>query len=98
MNPEWFNGVQSGSPLQDDMKKQLRQGDANALNIYTVSFNEVEGNETFLFGYSTFPANYTSNPTDDGIVIRHNILPDEDGGEFGVNKVNYYHAYSKKSD
>ena len=76
MNPEWFNGVQSGSPLQDDMKKQLRQGDANALNIYTVSFNEVEVNESLLFGYSTFPFNYTSNPTDDGIVIRHNILPD----------------------
>ena len=80
------------------MKKQLRQGDANALNIYTVSFSRAEGEENIFFGYSIFPFNYTSNPTDDGIVIRHNIRPDEDGGEFGANKVNYYYTSSKKSD
>ena len=97
MNPEWFNGAQPESTLQDDMKKQLRQGDANALNIYTVSFNDVEDNEGILFGYSSFPFNYTNNPTDDGVVIRYDLLPDEDGGEFGANKVSYhYTVYSKK--
>ena len=94
VNPEWFNGVQPGSPLQDDMKKQLRQGDANALNIYTVSFGSVEDDEGILLGYSTFPANYTNNPTDDGVVIRHNVLPGESGAEFGSSKVNI-HIYPR---
>ena len=71
------------------MKKQLRQGDANALNIYTVSFNDVEDNEGILLGYSTFPFNYTSNPTDDGVVVRNNVLPGETAGaEYGLTKVN----------
>ena len=74
------------------MKKQLRQGDASALNIYTVSFGSTEDNDGILLGYSTFPVNYTNNPTDDGVVIRHNVLPGESGAEYGVSKVDI-HVY-----
>ena len=68
------------------MKKQLRQGDANALNIYTVSFNDVEDNEGILLGYSTFPAKSMNNSTDDRVIIRHNILLGESGAKYGVSK------------
>ena len=57
------------------MKKQLRQGDANVLNIYTDSFCNAEDNEGILLGYSTFPARYMDSPTGGGIIMRHNIPP-----------------------
>ena len=36
VNSNWFNTVGPDSSLQTTMKKQLRQGGANALNVYTV--------------------------------------------------------------
>ena len=95
LNPEWFENVQPGSTLQDDMKKQLRQGGASALNIYSVSFHVAEDMDSVLLGDSTFPANYTSSPTDDGVVVRYNILPGESGAEFGVSKVNDYIVHTQ---
>ena len=91
LSPEWFIGAAPGSALQHDMKQQLRQGDANALNIYTVSMDGLESTDGILFGYSTFPATYTSNPTDDGVVIHHDLLPGEDDSVHGKNKVNNHH-------
>ena len=88
LNPEWFRGAKPGSALQHDMKQQLRQGDANALNIYTVSLDRTENTDGIIFGYGTFPANYASNPTDDGVVIHHNILPGGGDTVNGNNKVN----------
>ena len=71
------------------MKKQLRQGDAGALNVYVVALDGSDDNEGILLGYSTFPFNYTSNPTDDGVVVRNNVLPGEAAGaEYGLTKVN----------
>ena len=95
LNPEWFESVQPGSTLQDDMKKQLRQGDAGALNIYSVSFHAVQDIDGILLGYSTFPVNYTNNAVDDGVVIRYNVLPGESGAEFGVSEVNDYIVYTQ---
>ena len=71
------------------MKKQLRQGDAGALNVYVVALDGSDDNEGILLGYSTFPVNYTSNPADDGIVINSNVLPGEAvGSEYGMTNVN----------
>ena len=95
VNPEWCSGVKPGSTLQDDMKKQLRQGDAGALNIYSVSFHAVQDIDGILLGYSTFPVNYTNNAVDDGVVIRYNVLPGESGAEFGVSEVNDYIVYTQ---
>ena len=73
------------------MKKQLRQGDANVLNIYTDSFCNAEDNEGILLGYSTFPAKYMNNPTDVRVIIRHYILPRESGAKYGVSKDQLQH-------
>lgn len=55
------------------MKGNLRNGDAATLNIYTVGFNN-DGNRGLL-GYATFPADYDSKPTNDGVVLLYSTLP-----------------------
>ncbi|TCD67923.1 hypothetical protein EIP91_011787 [Steccherinum ochraceum] len=72
-NSQWFNQVGPDSSLQTTMKKQLCKGGANALNVYTVGF--VSGSGEGLLGYSTFPSDYSGNPTDDGCVILFSSLP-----------------------
>ncbi|KAI0796517.1 metalloprotease [Abortiporus biennis] len=73
VNSQWFNQVGPDSSLQTTMKNQLRQGGANALNVYTVGFTS--GSGAGLLGYSTFPSDYSSDPTDDGVVILFSSLP-----------------------
>lgn len=52
------------------MKKKLRRGGPETLNLYTVSFNNTD-----TLGYSTFPGVYQSAPMDDGVVILYSTLP-----------------------
>ena len=61
------------SPLQTTMKTQLRQGGADALNVYSVGF--ASGGANGLLGYATFPVSYASNPKDDGVVILYSSVP-----------------------
>ncbi len=72
-NSNWFTSVGPDSASQTTMKKQLRQGDANALNIYSVGFQS--GSGAGLLGYSTFPSSYASNSSDDGVVILYSSVP-----------------------
>ncbi|KAH8917632.1 zincin, partial [Atractiella rhizophila] len=67
----WFNKANDGTSYNTAMKKQLRQGSAADLNVYTVGFNDGSG----LLGYSTFPSDYSSDPTNDGCVILYSSLP-----------------------
>ena len=53
------------------MKNTLRQGDASTLNVYTVGFTR----NRKLLGYSTFPKDYATFPTRDGVVINYSTLP-----------------------
>jgi len=55
------------------MKDQLRQGGANALNVYTV--NLVYGSGIGLLGYSTLPSWYNNAPKDDGVVLFYASVP-----------------------
>jgi hypothetical protein len=73
VNSQWFKQVGPNTSLQTQMKKKLRKGGANALNVYTVGF--VSGSGQGLLGYATFPYQYSSNPTDDGVVMLFSSLP-----------------------
>jgi len=80
LNADWFNGAgpyQPGYPLQlalqTAMKTALRQGGASTLNIYTVGFKAIVPQG--LLGYTTSPAVYASDPTDDGVVLHYGTLP-----------------------
>ncbi|PFH47619.1 hypothetical protein AMATHDRAFT_67416 [Amanita thiersii Skay4041] len=73
INSNWFNSAGPDTSLQDQMKASLRQGGAADLNVYTVGFNS--GSGAGLLGYSTFPWDFSSNPTDDGVVILYSSLP-----------------------
>lgn len=56
------------------MENQLKQGEANASNIYGVGF--VSNYGAGLLGYTTtFPSSYTSAPKDDGIIILYSSVP-----------------------
>ena len=87
VNSQWFNGVGPDSSLQTTMKRQLRQGGSNALNVYTVAFGRAvdEG----LLGYATFPSDYSSNPTDDGVVMLYAALPGGSATGFNLGRVSY---------
>ena len=85
VNSQWFNQVGPDSSLQTTMKKTLRQGGKADLNVYTVGFTTGSGEG--LLGYSTFPSDYSSNPTDDGVVILFSSLPGGSTARFNEGKV-----------
>jgi Pregnancy-associated plasma protein-A len=67
-NDDWFR-ASPGSPAEQQMKAVLREGGADALNLYTT--NPGGG----LLGWSTFPWNYAANQSYDGVVVLHSSLP-----------------------
>jgi Pregnancy-associated plasma protein-A len=71
-NAEWFNAG-AGSKAERDMKKALRVGGANTLNVYTTS------GAGFL-GWAYFPSVYKTRPYLDGIVMDYRSMP---GGPYG---------------
>ncbi|KAI0092457.1 metalloprotease [Irpex rosettiformis] len=76
----WFNAVGPDGTTQTAMKKQLRQGGIDALNVYTVGFTS--GSGVGQLGFSAFPIEYADDPIDDGVVILFSTVP-------GGAKTNY---------
>jgi hypothetical protein len=66
-NTTWFNAG-PGTSAETQMKNALRQGGANALNVYS---NSGAG----YLGWATFPWNYASAPSKDGVVIYYASVP-----------------------
>ena len=66
-NDSWYTCT--GGSCESAMKSALHQGGSNALNVY---FNNMGGG---LLGWATFPWQYASAPTMDGVVILYTSVP-----------------------
>jgi len=67
-NEQWFI-AEPGQSADTDMKTALRQGGSNALNIYS------NGVRNGLLGWATYPWDYASAPSVDGVVILYSTVP-----------------------
>lgn len=67
-NPDWF-GMIPNSPAEIEAKAALRQGGPETLNIYTAGIGQN------LLGWATFPWDYGTAPSLDGVVLLFSSLP-----------------------
>jgi Pregnancy-associated plasma protein-A len=75
-NRDWYLAG-PGDPAERQMKKALRIGGAEALNVYTTGMPKGSG----LLGWATFPSSYATSPDMDGVVLNYRSMP---GGPYGT--------------
>ncbi|TFK26734.1 hypothetical protein FA15DRAFT_587646, partial [Coprinopsis marcescibilis] len=66
-NATWFERV-DGASENAEMKRRTRIGGATTLNVWTSGMTRANG-------YATFPTNYAANPTNDGVVVKWDVIP-----------------------
>ncbi|KAF8182341.1 hypothetical protein BJ912DRAFT_854167 [Pholiota molesta] len=81
---DWFLRVAADSPQEAGMKQLLRQGNSSTLNVYTVGLAEGAGQG--LLGYATFPMDFASKPSNDGVVILYSTLPGSSSPTFNLGR------------
>ncbi|HMD12253.1 MAG TPA: zinc metalloprotease [Marmoricola sp.] len=79
-NDTWHQDRQSAT-----YRAQTRRGGANALNIWIVDFAPT-------LGIATFPWDYASNPTIDGIRVQYSSLPGGSATNFNLGKTATHEA------
>ena len=75
-NDAWFFDLDYGTTAERDMKAALRQGGADALNIYTADLS------SGLLGWATFPSSYKAQPSNDGVVMLYASVPGGDAAPY----------------
>lgn len=78
-NNGWYT-VAPSTKEEDAMKRKLRMGTADNLNLYTANIGQG------LLGWATFPKDYARSKTNDGVVVHYSTLP---GGTFRHVSVSY---------
>ncbi|KAK4054675.1 hypothetical protein OIO90_003487 [Microbotryomycetes sp. JL221] len=79
-NQNWFDYAGPQTSQNTAMKRSLRRGGVESLNIYSVGFTSIS--QQGLLGFAAFPQNAPSNLVEDGIVFLHTTVP---GGSIGSN-------------
>jgi hypothetical protein len=76
-NDSWYT-MTPGSTAESQAKAALRQGTADDLNMYLAN---IGGG---LLGWATFPSNYASAPSRDGVVVLSASLPDGSAAPYNL--------------
>jgi hypothetical protein len=87
---DMFLRVAPDSEQESGLKKVFRHGNASTLNVYTVGFAEGDGQG--LLGYATFPADFNSNPMNDGVVLLYSTMPGSSQPKYNMGRTLVHEA------